>query len=186
MSDDFFFQCSKCGERRAFKFRYLTEKNEDICSKCLHKRGYFTVSRYTPSNEDVIKFGRKLMKKRIIPEKHIVVMDPDPAEDLEVRLNTMWDASGREPIFSYSVTKVPLAPRPLGVKPKPSEAATVLVIQDSTYGFFNLQWLEYALKLKPRIRVVNANFLKGKNGTIRMEIFLEYVDKPPKYIVKPF
>ncbi|MHA1950790.1 MAG: hypothetical protein ACXAAO_01210 [Candidatus Thorarchaeota archaeon] len=52
----------------------------------------------------------------------------------------------------------------------------ILVVEDLP-RFFNLQLLELLLDQKPRINVTNVCYAKG-----RMEIFLKYIDKPPKYI----
>ena len=157
---------------------------DDVCTYCTHKRaGYFTVGRFSDPDES-IKIGKKLMKKRAIPERSIVVMNPNPAEDLEIRLDKMWDKSGREPLFRYKVAKVPLVLVDAGVPRKPTESVPVLVIEESTFGFFNLQWLDHALNLKPKMRIVSANFL-ARNELSYLEIFVEYVDNPPKYTVRP-
>ncbi len=183
MSHGFFFECSVCREERAFKFRYLDENNKNVCSMCLHKKGYFTVNR-TMTSEEGTKLGKKLMKKGNIPSGHLVITNPNPADDVKIRLTKAWKESGLEPIFKYSTVDIPLVLGRPGTRPRPADSTRVLIIEESKFGFFNLQWLENVLKQKPRIRIVNSNFFT-KNEHIRIEVFLEYVDKPPKYTSKP-
>jgi hypothetical protein len=184
MSDDFYFKCSECGQDRAFKFRYLDKNNESVCTPCLHQRGGFPNVGRSATEEEGIKLGKKLMKKGTIPQKHIVVANPDPAVDLEIRLNKIWDERDEQPLFAYYVADIPLVPVPIGARPKRSQVVPVLVVERPKYGFFNLQWLDNALNMTPKIRVVNANFFYGKVGP-RLEVFVEYVGKPPQYTIKP-
>ncbi|MHA2027465.1 MAG: hypothetical protein ACW98U_16320 [Candidatus Thorarchaeota archaeon] len=175
--DGFYFQCSSCGERVVIRYRFITKDYKDICSTCLAKKGYFTVGRSTPDSEDSIKFGRKMMEKGKIPEgRTLLVMSPNPAEDLQNRLDIMWEERGQEPLYSYYVANYILIPPSLGVRPERSEVTVVLVVEDLP-RFFNLQLLEPLLDQKPRIKVTNVCYAKG-----RIEIFLKYIDKPPKYI----